>query len=311
MQAVIPLNAHSRKTGTTKDEKPVLKTLKAGTSHIYPLISVIIPTYNRASMVAEAIESVLNQRFDTFELIVVDDGSTDETQKVLAGYNAAITVIRQANKGVSAARNKGIHAARGNLIAFLDSDDLWQPGKLACQFEFFQNHPETLICQTEEIWIRNGKRVNPKKRHRKPSGDIFIPSLELCLVSPSAVMMRKTLFKKVGLFDENLPACEDYDLWLRVACQYPVTLIDKPLVIKRGGHSDQLSKMESLDRYRIQALLKLLQHEALTESQAAKTQAMLYQKGVIYANGCRKRGKLQEAADYDALVQEHSTTTPT
>ena len=163
MQAVIPLNAHSRIAGTTKDEKPVLKTLKAGSSHINPLISVIIPTYNRAHMVAEAIESVLNQRLNAYELIVVDDGSTDETPKVLAGYNAAITVIRQINKGVSAARNQGIQSARGDLIAFLDSDDLWQPGKLACQFEFFQNHPEALICQTDEIWIRNGKRVNPKK----------------------------------------------------------------------------------------------------------------------------------------------------
>ena len=270
-----------------------------------PAISVIIPTYNRAHMVAEAIETVLNQHLQAYELIIVDDGSTDETQKVLAGYNAAITVIRQANKGVSAARNQGIQSARGDLIAFLDSDDLWQPGKLACQFEFFQNRPDALICQTEEIWIRNGKRVNPKKRHRKPSGDIFAPSLELCLVSPSAVMMRKSLFKKVGLFDETLPACEDYDLWLRVACRYPVTLIDQPLVIKRGGHTDQLSKMESLDRYRIQALLKLLKNETLTEDQTEKTRTILCQKAIIYANGCRKRGKLEESAYYEALVQEN------
>ncbi len=256
-------------------------------------------------MVAEAIDSVLNQQFKAYELIVVDDGSTDETAEILAGYKTAITVIRQANRGVSAARNKGILSAQGDLVAFLDSDDLWEPEKLACQFKFFQNHPEALICQTEEIWIRNGKRVNPKKRHRKPSGDIFLPSLELCLVSPSAVMMRKTLFEKVGLFDENLPACEDYDLWLRVAHQYPVTLIEKPLVIKRGGHLDQLSKMESLDRYRIQALVKLLENETLTDGQIDKTRAVLRQKASIYANGCRKRGKLQEAVDYEMLVQKY------
>ena len=256
-------------------------------------------------MVTEAIDSVLDQKFKAYELIVVDDGSTDETAEILAGYKTAITVIRQANRGVSAARNKGILSAQGDLVAFLDSDDLWEPEKLTCQFEFFQNHPEALICQTEEIWIRNGKRVNPKKRHRKPSGDIFVSSLELCLVSPSAVMMRKTLFEKVGLFDETLPACEDYDLWLRVACRYPVTLIEKPLVIKQGGHSDQLSKMASLDRYRIQALVKLLENETLTEDQAEKTRAVLRQKAAIYANGCLKRGKLQEAVDYEMLVQKY------
>lgn len=271
-----------------------------------PAISVIIPTYNRARMVVEAIESVLNQTFKAFELILIDDGSTDETPAALANYASVVTVIRQTNKGVSAARNKGIQSAQGNLVAFLDSDDLWLPEKLAHQFEFFQRHSEAMICQTEEIWIRNGKRINPKKRHRKPSGDIFAPSLELCLVSPSAVMMRKTLFKNIGLFDENLPACEDYDLWLRIACRYPITLIEKQLVVKRGGHADQLSKMASLDRYRIQALVKLLKSEALTEEQTKKTQVILSQKAGIYANGCRKRGKLQEAAEYEMLMQEYT-----
>jgi len=271
-----------------------------------PKISIVIPTYNRADMVPEAVESVLNQQFRSFEVIVVDDGSTDHTPALLAGFTPAITVIRQDNRGVSAARNRGIRNAKGEFIALLDSDDLWEPEKLTYQSDFFQNHPGALICHTEETWLRKGKRVNPKKRHRKPSGDIFEPSLELCLVSPSAVMMHKTLFDQVGLFDETLPACEDYDLWLRVACRYPVALIDRPLVVKRGGHADQLSKMACLDRLRIQALVKLLQNEPLTKTQAARTEAMLCRKASIYANGCRKRGRVKEAVKYEKLIQKYA-----
>ncbi|MCG8683681.1 MAG: glycosyltransferase, partial [Desulfobacterales bacterium] len=214
-------------------------------------VSIVIPTYNRAWAIQEAIDSVLSQDYPDYELIIVDDGSTDNTRQVLSAYADKITLIRQSNRGVSAARNRGIAAASGSLIAFLDSDDRWMPTKLSRQVDFFNRHPEALICQTEEIWIRKGRRVNPKNRHKKPSGDIFEPSLRLCLVSPSAVMMRRRLFDLVGDFDPNMPACEDYDLWLRVGCRYPVYLIDTPLIIKHGGHSDQLSRMPALDKFRI------------------------------------------------------------
>ena len=152
-----------------------------------PRISVIIPTYNRAWILKEAVDSVLSQEHASFELIVVDDGSTDETQDLLKPYEAALTVIRQENRGVSAARNRGLLEAKGSLIAFLDSDDYFLPGKLECQAVFFGAHPDALICQTEELWVRNGKRVNPRNRHKKPSGDIFLPSLELCLDRKSVV----------------------------------------------------------------------------------------------------------------------------
>lgn len=128
-----------------------------------PCISVIIPTYNRCWILKEAIDSVLSQKFSDFEIIVVDDGSTDATNELLSTYGDQITTISQQNKGVSAARNAGISFARGGYIAFLDSDDMWLPEKLSCQHDFFQSHPEALICQTDEIWIRNGVRVNPKK----------------------------------------------------------------------------------------------------------------------------------------------------
>jgi glycosyltransferase involved in cell wall biosynthesis len=270
-----------------------------------PLISVIIPTHNRGWIVKEAIDSVLAQDFTDYELIVVDDGSTDKTPDLLDLYEKKIVVVRQKNKGVSAARNKGIATAAGRWIAFLDSDDLWMPKKLSTQVGFFRSHPDALVCQTEEIWIRNGVRVNPKRRHQKYSGMIFERSLELCLVSPSAVMIDRGLFDIVGLFDENLPTCEDYDLWLRISSRYPVFLIDCPLIIKRGGHDDQLSRPPRQDKYRIQALKKIIESNMLSKAQNRAAIKTLKEKCGIYASGCIKRGRRDEASDYLALANRY------
>lgn len=269
-------------------------------------VSVIIPTHNRAWVIREAIDSVLTQDYPDFELVVVDDGSEDNTHLLLLEYGSRLTFIRQPNQGVSAARNRGIKETSGEFIAFLDSDDRWLPGKLTRQVEFFQNHPDALICQTEEIWIRNGLRVNPKNRHKKPSGSIFEPSLHLCLVSPSAVMMKRELFNRVGLFDEKLPACEDYDLWLRVACRYPVHLIDTPLIIKTGGHSDQLSRMPALDQHRINSLINLMDSRVLSSDQFAAATTVLIEKCRIFAAGCKKRNRHAEAALYEKIVTRYS-----
>ena len=271
---------------------------------LIPLVSVIIPTFNRGWIVREAIDSVLAQDYPNFELIVVDDGSTDDTNAILRAYGDRLKVIEQSNSGVSAARNRGIEASGGELIAFLDSDDYWLPQKLSIQVAYFSQHPPADICQTEEIWIRNGVRVNPGKRHRKLSGDIFEPSLDLCLVSPSAVMMQSYVFDRFGLFDEQLPACEDYDLWLRISCRTPVYLIENPLIIKRGGHADQLSRQPSLDRYRIQSLAKLLRSGNLNSQQQEAALSVLIEKCRIYANGCLKRGRSSEARQYQKLLKE-------
>ncbi len=270
-----------------------------------PRVSVIIPTFNRGRFLEEAVDSVLAQTFADFELIVVDDGSTDDTRERLQRYGQQLTRVRQPNRGVSAARNKGFERSTGELIALLDSDDLWRPAKLARQVAFFDAHPDAQICQTEEIWIRHGKRVNPKKRHHKPSGWIFEPSLALCLVSPSAVMLRRGLLEAMGGFDESLPACEDYDLWLRISFRYPIGLIDAPLVIKRGGHADQLSAAPGLDRYRIRSLDKILATGELTRSQMQSAAKMLQRKCRIYADGCRKRGREEEAQAYEILAAKH------
>jgi glycosyltransferase involved in cell wall biosynthesis len=276
------------------------------TADTEPLVTAVIPTYNRAWILAEALDSVLAQDYDRLELIVVDDGSSDGTSDLLATYGSRITVLRQENRGVSAARNRGVAAARGRYVAFLDSDDLWHPQKIRTQVSFFRSCRSARICQTEEIWIRRGRRVNPRQRHRKPSGDIFIASLALCLVSPSAVMLERSLLQEVGGFNERLPACEDYDLWLRLAWQHPVYLIDQPLTVKRGGHADQLSSAAGLDRYRIRALADLVVDARLSDAQLQAAVSVLKQKCAIYANGCRKRGRKQEAGCYEALARRYS-----
>ena len=267
----------------------------------HPLVSVIMPTYNRAWTLKDAVDSVLLQDYPNIELVVIDDGSEDNTQELLETYKNEITVLRQENKGVSAARNKGIRQSRGEFIALLDSDDAWDKRKISCQMEFFKDHPEALICQTQEIWIRNGKKVNPKVKHKKPSGMIFEPSLDLCLVSPSAVMMKRQLFDMKGYFNENFLVCEDYDLWLRVSSTLPVFLIDKPYTIKRGGHKDQLSNFHSQDKFRIRSLSALMESGILTQEQTEKAKKVLKKKCTIYGNGCIKRGKKEEGESYLAM----------
>ncbi len=266
------------------------------------MISVIIPTFNRSWTLKKAVDSALVQDYRHREVIVVDDGSTDQTQELLAGYGDKIRILVQENKGVSAARNLGIQESRGNFIALLDSDDAWEKNKLSCQMAFFQSNPGAMICQTEELWIRNGKRVNPRKKHKKPSGMIFEPSLKLCLVSPSAVMIRKQLFHQKGMFNEAFPVCEDYDLWLRISHDTPVYLIDTPLTIKTGGHGDQLSASHSQDKYRIQSILNLIASNVLSLDQEQAALNVLKKKCRIFAAGCIKRGREKEGAHYLKLA---------
>ncbi len=259
-----------------------------------PLVTAIIPTHNRGWAIIRALASVLEQTYTALEIIVVDDGSTDNTTELLEPHLEKITLLSIKNSGVSAARNVGIKKSNGQFVAFLDSDDQWTPDKIACQMDFFNQHPEAMICQTEEIWIRKGKRVNPKFKHKKPSGMIFEPSLKLCLVSPSAVMMRREFFDIKGFFNEDLPACEDYDLWLRTTTDMPIYLVDKPCTIKHGGHKDQLSSAHSLDLYRIMSMEGLLKSGVLNPKQRSATLDVLKKKYIIYAQGCIKRGKHDE-----------------
>jgi len=272
-----------------------------------PPVSVIIPTYNRASWLRGAIDSVLDQTFADFELIVVDDGSTDNTKEIVADYGDKIRYFYQPNKGPSAARNTGIGQAKADLICFLDSDDRWIKNKLQTQVEFIRQNPLTKISYTNEIWIRNGKRVNQKKVHQKYSGWIYQKCLPLCIISPSSVMIHRDVFDKVGLFDENLLVCEDYDLWLRISCRYPIFFIDQSLIIKNGGHKDQLShRFWGMDRFRVKALEKILQENILSDQDRQATIEMLKKKCTILANGYFKRGKLEEGNVFLNIIKKYS-----
>ena len=266
-----------------------------------PEVSVIIPTYNRADQVRQALDSVKAQTYRDFEIVVVDDGGTDATWEVLSDW-PEIRVLRHAGRrGVAAARNLGVAAARGQWLAFLDSDDLWLPDKLARQMAYLEGRPDLSLCQTDEIWVRRGVRVNKPLTHRKVGGWIFLPSLKRCMISPSAVILNRRLLANHGGFDEALAAAEDYDLWLRLTWRYEVGLVDEPLVIKRGGHPDQLSAQWGLDRFRIRALAKLLEEPDLPEPYARAARQTLAGKCAIYAQGCDKRGKTAEAACYRDL----------
>lgn len=269
-------------------------------------VSVVIPTFNRADCLKRAVDSVLRQSCKSFELIVVDDGSDDNTKELIKRYGSRVIYFYQKNSGVSSARNKGIALSRGEYVAFLDSDDEWKPDKLAVQVDFFKKNRDALICQTDEIWIRGGSHLNPQKKHKKYSGFIFEKCLPLCIISPSAVMIDRRVFKETGVFDESFPACEDYDLWLRISSVYPIYLIEKKLVIKYGGHPDQLSRNAGyLDCLRIKSIVKMLNSPALSLELKKKAFMELKKKCRIYGNGCVKRGKREEGDFYLNLPERY------
>lgn len=270
------------------------------------LVSVIIPTYNRSRWLLSAMDSVLAQTFRNFELIIVDDGSTDDTRDVVTQYRDQVKYFFQQNRGVASARNLGIKNAEGRLLTFLDSDDRWEKDKLEIQVKLMTDDPSVEICYTNEAWIRNGVRVNPKSYHRKYSGWIYRQNLARCFVSPSAVMINREVFERIGLFDESLTVCEDYDYWLRASREYPIVLIDAPLIQKYGGHDDQLSmKFWGMDQFRVKSLVKMLEQGSLTGEDRKATVAMLQKKCTILAQGFLKREKIEEAEFYSRLKEKY------
>ncbi len=277
-----------------------------------PEVSVVIPAYNRRRMLCDAINSVIAQTQAAWELIVVDDGSTDgtfddlrcgEMARVLSTAPPACRIVleRTARRGVAAARNRGAALASAPYIAFLDSDDLWMPDKLRRQLAYMRSHPQYPLVQTQEVWMRDGRRMNPGRRHQKRAGDIFEPSLRVCLISCSATMMSAALFREMGGFDERMRACEDYDLWLRILSAHPVGLLDEALVTRRAGHPDQLSAGPALDRFRIRALVKLLAGCELTPAREKAVAQVLAEKCAIYGNGLKRRGRMAEFDIYSNL----------
>ena len=273
-----------------------------------PQITAILPTWNRAEWLEKSIQSVLDQTFGDFELVVVDDASTDSTAEIIERYSGKIrTIVFSENRGVSAARNAAISTSDSEWIAFLDSDDFWHPDKLQKQIAQTKMRPACPLHFTDEIWIRNGVRVNPKKKHQKKEGWIFQPSLALCLMAPSTVILRRELYEVHGLFDESLPVCEDYDLWLRLTAQHPVALLDEKLMTRHGGHADQLSRSDwGIDRYRVQSIQKILNTESLRPEDRTAAIRMLIEKCGILAKGFRKRGNLKEVEKYEKIIRQSS-----
>ena len=264
-------------------------------------ITVIITSYNRGEIIGRAVDSVLGQTRSADEIILVDDGSSDNTDQLIKEKYPDIKYIWQENRGIGHARNTGISQARGIWIAFLDSDDEWLPSKLKDQLKTLQHQPDYKICHTNEIWIRNGKRVNPMKKHEKSGGLIFKNCLPLCIISPSSVIIHRSVFEEHGLFDESLPVCEDYDLWLRFCAFLPILYLEKPQIIKYGGHSDQLSnKYWGMDRFRIIALEKIIKNPKLSPEDKDAATHILIEKIEIYIQGAAKRRKVDEVELYEA-----------
>ena len=271
-------------------------------------ISVIIPTYNRCDLLKRAINSVIKQTITPKEIIIVDNGSTDQTYQMVSLLFPEINYFIEKKRGVSAARNKGILESKSKWIAFLDSDDAWKPTKLEKQMEYSVfNQDKYRIIHTDETWYRNKKFLNQLKKHKKSGGNIFKNSLQLCCISPSSVVLKKQIFDDYGLFDENLEVCEDYDMWIRITAKEEVGFLDSPLVLKYGGHSDQLSKkFWGMDRFRIKSLEKNLKNEHFSKSQKINVLDTLIEKLTIVSDGALKRGNKEIFKKYNGKLQDWS-----
>ena len=258
-----------------------------------------------------ALDSVFSQTLRPFEVIVVDDGSSDDTSTTINEAFPSVRYYHLENSGVSNARNVGIDHAAGDWLAFLDSDDEWLPHKLSRQVAALSSDEKYKVCHTEEIWIRHGIRVNSAKKYAKKGGWIFTDCLPLCAISPSTVIIHRSVFDEIGQFDTQLPSCEDYDLWLRITAKYPVLLIDEPQIKKYGGHDDQLSQQFwGMDRFRITALKKIIDSGQLSSKNQQAALDMLLKKAAIFFNGAIKHEKIDEAHHYQQLIKRYQNLAP-
>ena len=269
-------------------------------------VSVVIPTHNRAATILRAVESVLAQKYQDIELIVVDDAGEDETGFLLKERANVRLITLDSQRGVSAARNAGVAASQGEWLAFLDSDDEWLPEKLEVQLDLARRESVPIV-HSEEIWIRHGRRVNPKKKHQKSGGDIFEKCLKLCLISPSAVVMKRELFDEMGGFDENFPVCEDYDLWLKITSLYRVGFVSTPLIVKYGGHPDQLSRRyPCMDLWRVRALERILSLRTFVEERRQKIVDEIIYKARILRQGMEKHGNRENLPYIENILRNYS-----
>jgi glycosyltransferase involved in cell wall biosynthesis len=237
------------------------------------------------------LDTVLCQTLHPYEIIVVDNCSQDGTCEMIDKFYPSVKLLVQGQKGVSATRNMGIKESLGNWVAFLDSDDQWHKKKLEIQVQsILSDNNRALLSHTDELWFRNNQILNQKTKHKKRGGFIFDFCLPLCCISPSSTLIKKKVFQEIGVFDESLEVCEDYDFWLRYCLKHPVNFVNKQLTYKYGGHPDQLSRKNwGMDRFRVASLEKLVNKNLLEKTQAEKIIKTLLQKLEIIIQGAKNR----------------------
>jgi len=229
-----------------------------------PRLSVIIPAFNASSFISQAIESVLTQTYTDYELIVVDDGSTDDTASLVMRYGERLQYVYQKNQGLSSARNTGIAKAEGGLLAFLDADDYWGREKLEHQVTLLDSSAETGVVYTAlKVVDSDGREIGERGCLRR--GHLFSSLLTKNYVTPSSAIVRRECLEKAGTFDENLSAAEDWDLWLRIAPFYPFDFVDLPLTFYRVHEGSMHKDLDRMERNVFQVLDKLFKREALNQ----------------------------------------------
>ncbi|MBI4494288.1 MAG: glycosyltransferase [Chloroflexi bacterium] len=262
-----------------------------------PTISVVIPTYNRAKYLVQAVESVLGQTFRDFELIVVDDGSTDDTAHVLAPYADRLSYVYQRNRREGAARNTGIRLARGDYVAFLDSDDLWLPGKLAQDLAAFQAAPDSgLVYSAAEFVADDGSVLRRRLPH--PEGDVFARLALENFIPLSTATVRRACLREAGGFreDPDLSGTYDWELWVRLAARYRFAYGPRVATHIRAHAGNMLSDASHMERAMLRGVELVLANPTLGERvagrQARIRASMYYHIGVNhYSNGHMARAR--------------------
>lgn len=263
------------------------------------LVSVIIPTFNRAAKVVKAIESVIDQTYKNIEIVVVDDGSTDQTATAVTRFGDNVKYLSKKNGGVSSARNYGIKNCAGDLIAFLDSDDLWLPHKILKQVDYLQQHSDfgMVLCDYFIVNPEGKQTGTTNRRDDLPNDGMILHDVLLApYLIPSSVLVRKDVLIEVGMFDETLKTAEDLDLHLKIACKYKIGLLCEPLLKYMSGH-ESLSMLTSTYDDHVYVFERFAS-ECTDNVDRPSLEQALFKSYIAAANGKYWQGKWTSGAVY-------------